>query len=49
VTILAAKAGGDFRWKEVLLQAVALALGSYLVFVVLLKLQMAIWPAFSTA
>jgi hypothetical protein len=48
-TILAAKAGSDFRWKEVLLQAVVLALGSYLVFVVLLKLQMALWPASSTA
>ena len=48
-TILSAKAGSDFRWKEVLLMAVVLALGSYLVFVMLLKLQIAIWPAFSTA
>ena len=46
VTILAAKAGSEFRWKEVLLLALALALGSYLVFVVLLKLPVAIWPAF---
>jgi hypothetical protein len=49
VTILAAKAVREFRWKEVLLIAFALALGSYLVFVVLLKLQVAIWPIFLTA
>jgi hypothetical protein len=46
VTILSAKAGSEFRWKEVLVLALVLALGSYLTFVVLLKLQIAIWPAF---
>lgn len=46
VTILAAQAGSEFRWKEVLLLALVLALGSYLTFIVLLKLQIAIWPAF---
>jgi hypothetical protein len=49
VTILSAKAGSEFRWKEVLILALVLALGSYVTFVVLLKLQMAIWPAFLTA
>jgi hypothetical protein len=49
VTILSAKAGSEFRWKEVLILALVLALGSYVTFIVLLKLQMAIWPAFLTA
>jgi hypothetical protein len=44
LTVLAAKAGSEFRWKEVLLLALVLTLGSYLVFVVLLKLQLAVWP-----
>jgi hypothetical protein len=49
VTILSAKASSEFRWKEVLVLALVLALGSYLTFVVLLKLQLAIWPAFLAA
>jgi hypothetical protein len=44
LTVLAAKAGSEFRWKEVLALALVLALGSYLTFVVLLKLQLAVWP-----
>jgi hypothetical protein len=46
LTVLAAKAGSEFRWKEVLVLASVLALGSYLIFIMLLKLQIAIWPAF---
>lgn len=49
VTILSAKASSEFRWKEVLVLALVLATGSYLTFVVLLKLQLAIWPAFLAA
>jgi hypothetical protein len=49
LTVLAAKAGSAFRWKEVLVLAAVLALGSYLTFIVLLKLQLAIWPAFVSA
>ena len=49
LTVLAAKAGSTFRWKEVLVLAGVLALGSYLTFIVLLKLQLAIWPAFASA
>ena len=49
LTVLAAKAGSAFRWKEVLVLAGVLALGSYLTFIVLLKLQLAIWPAFASA
>jgi hypothetical protein len=49
LTVLAAKAGSAFRWKDVLVLAAVLALGSYLTFIVLLKLQLAIWPAFVSA
>jgi Tripartite tricarboxylate transporter TctB family len=49
LTLIAARAGSEFRWKEVLILALVLAAGSYLVFVVLLKLQIAPWPAFVRA
>jgi hypothetical protein len=45
LTITAAKAGTEFRWKEVLILSLVLSLGSYLTFVVLLKLQLQVWPA----
>lgn len=44
LTVLAARAGRDFRWKEALLLALVLALGSYLTFIVLLKLPLPVWP-----
>ncbi len=47
LTVIAAKAGSAFRWKEVLVLALVLALGSYLAFVVLLKLPLAVWPDFA--
>jgi hypothetical protein len=43
-TVLAARAGSAFRWKEVLLLALLLVLGSTFVAVVVLKMQPAIWP-----
>jgi hypothetical protein len=47
--VLIASLGGEaVRLKEVLGLGSALALISYLVFVVLLKLQFAVWPAFIT-
>ena len=46
LTVVAARAGTGFRWKEVLVLALVLALGSYLVFILLLKLQIPVWPAF---
>jgi hypothetical protein len=49
LVVIAARAGQEFRWKEVLLLALVLALGSYLTFIVLLKLQIAVWPAFVPA
>jgi hypothetical protein len=45
-TLVSAKAGSTFRWKEVLVLAVVLALGSTLCLIVLLKLPIAIWPTF---
>lgn len=46
VTIISAMAGEEFKLKEVLVLATILAVGSYLAFVVLLKLQLPVWPAF---
>jgi hypothetical protein len=46
LTFVAALAGDEFRLKEVAVLATALAIGSYLAFVVLLKLQFPVWPAF---
>ncbi len=46
LTFVAALGGDEFRLKEVALLATALAIGSYVAFVVLLKLQFQVWPAF---
>lgn len=43
---LASLAADRFRWREVLTLASVLALGSYLVFIFALKLQIPLWPAF---
>jgi hypothetical protein len=48
ITIVASLAGDDFRLKEVLVLSVVLSIGSYLAFVVLLKLQFPVWPTFIT-
>ncbi len=48
LTFVAALAGNEFKFKEVLILATILAIGSYLAFVVLLKLQFPVWPAFIT-
>jgi hypothetical protein len=49
LTLVAARAGTEFRWKEVLLLALVLTLGSYVTFIVLLKLQIPVWPVFAGA
>lgn len=49
LTFIASNAGDEFRWKEVLVLSVILSLISYLAFIVLLKLQFPVWPAFFTA
>jgi hypothetical protein len=46
LTFMAALAGNEFKAKEVAILAVVLAVGSYLAFIVLLKLQFPVWPSF---
>ncbi len=48
LTIIASKAGDDFKLRDVLILATCLAIGSYLAFIVLLKLQFPVWPTFIT-
>lgn len=48
LTIIASLASDRFRIREVLILATVLALGSYVGFVVLLKLPFLVWPAFIT-
>jgi hypothetical protein len=48
LVIIASLAGDHFVLKEVLLLATILSVGSYLAFIVLLKLQMPVWPTFIT-
>jgi hypothetical protein len=46
VTIVASLAGETFNLKEVLILSVVLSFGSYLAFIMLLKLQFPVWPTF---
>lgn len=46
LTLVASRAGDRFNLKEVLILATVLAIGSYLAFVLLLKLQFPVWPSF---
>ena len=46
LTFVAAMAGEEFKFGEVLVLATVLAIGSYLAFIVLLKLQFPVWPSF---
>ena len=46
LTFIASLAGDNFGWKGVTVLATVLALGSYLAFVVALKLQFQVWPTF---
>ena len=48
LTIVSALAGNEFNLKEVLILGTILAIGSYLAFIVLLKLQFQVWPTFIT-
>jgi hypothetical protein len=48
LTIVASLAGDKFNIKEVLVLATVLSIMSYLAFIVLLKLQFPVWPAFIT-
>jgi hypothetical protein len=46
LVFLAELAGDEFNAKEVAILATVLAVGSYLAFIVLLKLQFPVWPSF---
>jgi hypothetical protein len=48
LTFVASLAGEEFKFKEVAVLATILAVLSYLAFIVLLKLQFPVWPAFIT-
>jgi hypothetical protein len=48
LVIIASKAGDTFNLKEVLILGTILSVGSYLAFILLLKLQMPVWPTFIT-
>jgi hypothetical protein len=48
LTFVAANAGDEFNFKEVAILATILALMSYAAFILLLKLQFPVWPAFIT-
>jgi len=47
-TLVVSMAGDRFKLKEVLILATVLSVLSYLAFIVLLKLQMPVWPTFIT-
>jgi hypothetical protein len=49
LTFIAAFAGDQFNIKEIAILSVVLAVGSYLAFVLLLKLQFQVWPTFVSA
>ena len=44
VTFVASAAGQGFKWGKVTLLALALTAGSYLIFILLLRLVLPIWP-----
>jgi hypothetical protein len=48
LTVIASLASRRFKIREVLILATVLAVGSFLIFVVLLKLQIPAWPFFIT-
>lgn len=49
LTFIASNAGEEFKFKEVTILATILAALSYAAFILLLKLQLPVWPAFVTA
>ena len=48
LTFVASMAGDEFKFKEVLILAIILCVLSYAAFILLLKLQFPVWPAFLT-
>jgi len=48
LTIIASMAEDGFKLKPVLILATVLSIGSYLAFILLLQLQIPVWPTFIT-
>ena len=48
LTFVASLAGDEYKTKECFVLSTILSIGSYLAFIVLLKLQFPVWPAFIT-
>ena len=48
LVFIASMAGEEHKWKQVLVLATILAIGSYLAFIKLLNLQFPVWPSFIT-
>jgi hypothetical protein len=48
LTIVSSLADGHFHTRDILILATVLAIASYLAFIVLLKLQIQVWPSFIT-
>jgi putative tricarboxylic transport membrane protein len=48
LVFVASMAGEEHNWKAVIVLATVLAIGSYLAFILLLKLQFPVWPSFIT-
>jgi hypothetical protein len=48
VTFVSELAGNEFHLKEMIILSIVLAVGSYLAFIILLKLQFPVWPSFIT-
>ena len=48
LTLIAAKAGTEFILKDILILSAIRVGGSYVTFILLLKLQIQVWPAFIT-
>jgi hypothetical protein len=46
LTFIASNAGDEFKFREVAILATILAVMSYVAFIMLLKLQFPVWPAF---
>jgi hypothetical protein len=48
LVIISSMAGSEHKWRDVTILATVLAIGSYVAFIWLLKLQIQVWPTFIT-
>ena len=46
LVVIASLAGDEFHWRGVIISSVALAVGSWLIFILGLKLVIPVWPTF---